>query len=1188
MSDEPLGEWHGVQIGESGRVVNVLLSANNLNGELPQELGNLSALYTLQLSRNRLTGELPSSIGNLTSLTSLGLSDNQLTGELPSSIGNLTSLIHLDLGDNRLTGAIPSSIGNLSNMVSLYLPNNQLSGEIPSELAGLPNLEFLILSGNQWGGCIPLGIAEAVAEESDILWLGIPLCAQAAGGASVTADRAALVALYNATDGPNWVNNTNWLSDEPLREWHGVQIGQAGRVANVLLYENNLNGELPQELGNLSALYTLHLSRNRLTGEIPSSIGNLTSLTSLGLSDNQLTGAIPSSIGNLTGLTHLSLGDNRLSGEIPSELAGLPNLEFLMLSGNQWRGCIPLGIAEAVAEGSDILWWGIPLCAQAAGGASVASDREALVALYNATDGPNWVNNTNWLSDEPPGEWHGVQIGESGRVVNVLLYANNLNGELPQELGNLSALKTLLLSNNRLTGELPSSIGNLTSLKILEMHQNQLTGELPSSIGNLSNLTHLNLSQNQLTGELPSSIGNLPDLVTLFLPDNQLSGEIPSELAGLPNLEFLLLSGNQWGGCIPLGIAEVVGEGSDIHRLGIPLCAQAAGGASAASDREALVALYNATDGPNWFDNTNWLSDEPLGEWHGVSVGQAGRVVVLDLSWNGLSGDLPEELGSLSSLRKLYLHSNELSGQIPSELGSLTLLHELDLHSNELSGQIPSELGNLTPLRELYLHSNELSGQIPSQLGSLTRLRELDLYSNSLSGEMPPRLGNLSSLKWLSLHDNQLRGSIPPEFGELAEVEWMYLSGNSLSGDIPDELGDLPRLSRLLVGGGNRLTGCVPTGLRSVKYADLHELGLPFCGDTDPITVEVPTDLQPPPPSLGLDPYYGKYLDTGGVAIVSSLRVPDQALLSARNILNEMLSDRPDLLTTMAELGIRVAIWDEHAVSSDLPEYNHDMQRDTKALGLFNGIVASTGVESVLCYDNMPEPGFDWLVHELAHAVQAAVEHQPGGDRFRERLQDIYDDARPRWEWTYPGTNPEEFWAELVASWFGLQNAKNYWHDVNSPAELEALEPAVAALIREVFGDATLTSSCHSESSIRGVVVGPDGEPIEGIGVFVEREIPGYYHIGGDWSGWSDGFDVTSADGSFEIPQPDGPYILGIYVPLDHDFVHCGLVGYVTPQGLSRLRHTATQVEVEGADVIGIEIKAPEGVRDLPIIAGCF
>ena len=719
----------------------------------------------------------------------------------------------------------------------------------------------------------------------------------------------------------------------------------------------------------------------------------------------------------------------------------------------------------------------------------------------------------------------------------MLLYANNLNGELPQELGNLSALYTLHLSQNRLTGELPSSTGNLTRLKILELSQNQLTGELPSSIGNLSSLIHLDLGDNRLTGAVPSSIGNLSNVVSLDLTNNQLSGEIPSELAGLPNIEFLTLSGNQWGGCIPLGIVDSC---SDILWLGIPLCAQAAGGASAASDMEALVALYNATDGPNWVNNANWLSDEPLKEWHGVSIGHAGRVGVLDLSGNGLSGDLPEELGNLHSLRKLYLHSNELSGQIPSELGSLTLL------------------------------------------------RELDLYSNSLGGEIPPQLGNLSSLKWLSLHNNQLRGSIPPEFGELAKVEWMYLSGNSLSGEIPDELEELPRLSRLLVGGGNRLTGCVPTGLRSVKYADLHELGLPYCDETDPITVEVPTNLQPPPPSLGLDPYYGKYLDAGGVAIVSSLRVPDQALLSARNILNEMLSDRPDLLATMAELGIRVAIWDEHAVSSDLPDNKHDMQQDAKALGLFNGIVASTGVESVLCYDTMPEPGFDWLVHELAHAVQAAVEHQPGGDRFRERLQDIYDDAYPRWEWTYPGTNPQEFWAELVASWFGLQNAKNYWHDMNSPAELEALEPAVAALIREVFGDATLTSSCHSESSIRGVVVGPDGEPIEGIGVFVEREIPGYYHIGGDWSGWSDGFDVTSADGSFEIPLPDGPYTLSIYVPLDHDFVHCGLVGYVTPQGLSKLRHTATQVEVEGADVIGIEIKVPEGVWDLPIIAGCF
>ena len=757
----------------------------------------------------------------------------------------------------------------------------------------------------------------------------------------------------------------------------------------------------------------------------------------------------------------------------------------------------------------------------------MAADRAALVALYNATDGPNWANNTNWLSDEPLGEWHGVQIGQAGRVVDLRLYENNLTGEIPEELGSLSSLnflslsrnlltgeipssigdltslrglflsennlsgelpatlgnlsdlewlqlhtnqlsgkipenfgsltnlKTLRLWDNQLSGEIPSSIGNLTRLEELDLPFNQLTGSIPSSIGNLTSLTHLNLAKNRLTGEIPSSIGNLASLEGLYfysnqltgemlswmgkltslkhleLTHNRLSGEIPSELAGLPNLELLMLSGNQWGGCIPLGIA--VAEGSDILRLGIPFCAQAADGTSAASDREALVALYNVTDGPNWFNSTNWLSDRPLGDWYGVVVNEAGRVVVLELAGNDLSGELPEELGSLSSLRKLNLRFNELSGQIPSELGSLNLLRELDLHSNELSGEIPSELGSLAPLRELYLHSNSLSGQIPSELGSLTLLRELDLYSNSLSGEIPPQLGNLSSLKWLSLHDNQLRGSIPPEFGELAKVEWMYLSGNSLSGEIPDELGELPRLSRLLVAGGNQQTGCVPTGLRSVKYADLHELGLPYCGETDPITVEVPTNLQPPPPSLGLDPYYGKYLDAGGVAIVSSLRVPDQALLSARNTLNEMLSDRPDLLATMAELGIRVAIWDEHAVSSDLPEYKHDMRLDAKALGLFNGIVASTGVESVLCYDSMPEPGFDYLVHELAHAVQTAVEHQPGGDRLRGRLQAIYDDARPRWEWTSAGEIPEEFWAEMVASWFGLQNAKNYWHDVNSP-----------------------------------------------------------------------------------------------------------------------------------------------------------
>ena len=225
-------------------------------------------------------------------------------------------------------------------------------------------------------------------------------------------------------------------------------------------------------------------------------------------------------------------------------------------------------------------------------------------------------------------------------------------------------------------------------------------------------------------------------------------------------------------------------------------------------DRASLVALYNATGGANWTNNTNWLTTAPIGQWHGVTTDGNGRVTNLDLNDNQLSGTIPTQLGNLANLEELLLTRNQLTGTIPAELGSLTSMEILALGGNQLTGTIPTWLGSLANLEELYLWENELTGTIPAEMGSLANLRSLSLRDNQLSGEIPPELGSLANLEWLRLNNNQLTGTIPAELGRLTNLTVLRLAGN-------------------------QLTGCVPASLQDVANNDFAQLGLPFCHSYD-------------------------------------------------------------------------------------------------------------------------------------------------------------------------------------------------------------------------------------------------------------------------------------------------------------------------------------------------------------------
>ena len=251
--------------------------------------------------------------------------------------------------------------------------------------------------------------------------------------------------------------------------------------------------------------------------------------------------------------------------------------------------------------------------------------------------------------------------------------------------------------------------------------------------------------------------------------------------------------------------------------------------AQSGSDRAVLVALYHSTGGPNWKNNANWLSNRPIGEWHGVTTNSNGRVIQLGLSDNGLTGEIPPELGRLSNLTRLYFYNNQLTGEIPPVLGRLSNLWWMDLNVNQLTGGIPPELGRLSDLGSLFLGGNQLTGEISPELGRLSNLTYLGLHDNRLTGGIPPELGRLSNLTRLWLYGNQLTGEIPPELGRLSNLTHLFLNVNQLTGEIPPELDRLSNLTVLFLN-DNRLTGCIPEGLREIAENDLVELSLPHCG----------------------------------------------------------------------------------------------------------------------------------------------------------------------------------------------------------------------------------------------------------------------------------------------------------------------------------------------------------------------
>ena len=197
--------------------------------------------------------------------------------------------------------------------------------------------------------------------------------------------------------------------------------------------------------------------------------------------------------------------------------------------------------------------------------------------------------------------------------------------------------------------------------------------------------------------------------------------------------------------------------------------------------RQVLAIFYRELDGPNWKNNDNWATPAQLATWYGVEVDAEGNVIGLALRDNGVTGELPGELGMLETLENLNLDAQ----------GVITLTGSAN-SGNSVTGSIPPEFGQLRNLRYLNLRGNRLMGAIPPELGELEKLVSVALSGNQLTGPIPPEIGNLRDLRYLNLQRNRLADALPLEIGNLRKLGDFRLAGNGLRGRLPRELVGLP------------------------------------------------------------------------------------------------------------------------------------------------------------------------------------------------------------------------------------------------------------------------------------------------------------------------------------------------------------------------------------------------------------
>ncbi|KAF5203383.1 Receptor-kinase protein [Thalictrum thalictroides] len=455
-----------IQLGVVDSVLSNFDVSNNLiQGKLQTDIGEvLSKLYLLNVSKNSIEGTLPISVGNMKNLLILDFSTNKLFGEIPESWGlsNLNNLKIVILSNNRLNGRISPNLFNITSMHTLRLNNNQFTGNIPSHIVEPSNLSILDLSQNHMSGTIP-----------------------------------------------SWIGKSNLL-------------------LTLVLRNNSFYGPIPLEICNSSKVEFLGLSHNQLSGSIPSCL-NLTSLKYMHLQGNNFSGSIPKAIVHSSNLITLDLRHNNLSGNIPRWFGYLRNLRVLLLKGNHLKGSISRQLCQLTRIrildiSNNIISGSIPPCISNItfgknGYVERAFDIERYgdsgfnnLKIEDALYSKDMISVSDFYfiySEQEEVEFMTKSRSDSykGDILNFMagmdFSCNNFTGDIPPELGVLTAIRALNLSHNQLTGSIPNSLSNLNQLESMDLSHNRLTGEIPSKLIDISTLEVFTVAYNNLTGRIP-------------------------------------------------------------------------------------------------------------------------------------------------------------------------------------------------------------------------------------------------------------------------------------------------------------------------------------------------------------------------------------------------------------------------------------------------------------------------------------------------------------------------------------------------------------------------------------------------------------------------------------------------------------------------------------------------------------